>query len=277
MVLSPVVVRVFSISGMVDLVADGRGAPDRVVWWGHATVEIQLGLTTVLTDPILTSRVGHLVRRRGPCPPPDIRRPGLVLLSHLHADHTHLPSLKMLPDDTPIVVPAGAPDRLPALRRLGNPLIELTTGGTATVGDLRISAVPADHDGRRWRRGPRDVDAVGYTIEGSSLVYFAGDTALFDGMSTGVPHCDVALLPVGGWGPTRGAGHMDPHDAAVSASKVGAAWSVPIHYGTLWPIGANLVRPHLFHDPGTQFADECARLGLRARVLAPGESWHVPH
>ncbi len=284
---------------MVDRVAPGRSepsaksapprihtscSPTSVTWWGHATVGIHLGGRTVLTDPILTAAVGHLVRRRGAAPSIAARSPDAVVLSHLHADHTHLPSLALLDRAVPIVLPLGAPRELSGLRRLPNPLVEIAPGETMSVAGLTVTAVPAEHDGRRWRFGRASVPAVGYVLaaplpaEGvpSSSVYFAGDTALFDAMSACVPSCDVALLPVGGWGPTLGEGHMTPHDAAIAAVAVKARWSVPIHYGTLWPRGASRVRPALFHEPGREFLAECSAIGQDAKVLEPGESWTVP-
>jgi L-ascorbate metabolism protein UlaG (beta-lactamase superfamily) len=60
--------------------------------------------TTLLTDPLLTDRLMHLRRKAGPTPelpgPPDA-----VLLSHLHADHFHLPSLRTLPGEPLLIVP----------------------------------------------------------------------------------------------------------------------------------------------------------------------------
>ena len=66
----------------------------RVTWWGHATVEVQEPGLRLLTDPVLRNRLAHLRRRRGPVPAPG--PPDVVLLSHLHADHVDLPSLRQL-------------------------------------------------------------------------------------------------------------------------------------------------------------------------------------
>ena len=61
----------------------------------------------------------------------------------------------------------------------------------------------ATHAEHRARRGPFGVAApsLGYVLEGSRSIYFAGDTDLFPGMATlAADHLDVALLPVAGWG-----------------------------------------------------------------------------
>ncbi|MFD1813675.1 MBL fold metallo-hydrolase [Rhodococcus gannanensis] len=244
-------------------------------WLGHATVALTDGATTVLTDPVLTGRVGHLRRRRGGNPLPLLGRPDVALLSHLHADHTHLPSLALLDPDVPLVVPRGAVAAFAGLRPYGDRLIELAPGEDTVVGPVTVRAVPADHDGRRWRRGPRTVPALGYVVEGEATTYFAGDTALDPAIGDWVPRCDAALLPVGGWGPTLGPGHMDPEGAARAAELVAAAVSVPVHFGTLWPIGLDAVRPQLFLPPGGDFVRRARAAGLTAVELAPGDGYRV--
>jgi L-ascorbate metabolism protein UlaG (beta-lactamase superfamily) len=244
-------------------------------WLGHATVAIADGPTTVLTDPVLTGRVGHLRRRRGEDPLARPVRPDVVVLSHLHADHTHLPSLALLGADVPIVVPRGAADVFAGLRRFGDRIVELAPGEATAVGSVSIRAVPADHDGRRWRRGPRTVPALGYVVEGEATTYFAGDTAFDPAMAEWVPRCDAALLPVGGWGPTLGPGHMDPASAALAARSTAAGLSIPVHFGTLWPIGLDAVRPQLFAAPGGDFVGRVRAAGGTAIELAPGEQLRV--
>ncbi|AZG47731.1 MBL fold metallo-hydrolase [Gordonia insulae] len=241
-------------------------------WLGHASAIITDRGTTVLTDPVLTARVAHLRRRRGPVPadlgplPTDV-----VVLSHLHADHTHLPSLRTIGDDVPIVVPRHAPDVLPSLRTVGARLIEVTAGDEVSIGGVMIRAVPAEHDGRRWRRGPHTTAALGYVIVGDATTYFAGDTDLYPDLADWVPESDLALLPVGGWGPTLGAGHMDPARAAAAAESIGARLTVPIHFGTLWPIGLDRVRPDRFYGPGADFARRARERGFAATELVPGD------
>ena len=83
-------------------------APVNVQWLGHASALIEIGGVRVLTDPALTPRLAHLRRHRR-VDLAAIGRPDIVLISHLHMDHLHVPSLRLVGDDVPIVVPAGAP------------------------------------------------------------------------------------------------------------------------------------------------------------------------
>ena len=165
----------------------------RMRWLGHASTVITDRETTVLTDPVLTMRVAHLRRRRGEVPyGPGVHDPDVVLLSHLHADHTDLPSLRRVIPQAPIIVPRGAPDRFPALRSVGHRLIEVSAGDETPIGGLTIRAVPAEHDGRRWRFGPRIPDALGYLVCGDVTTYFAGDTDVYAGLADWVQQPDLA-------------------------------------------------------------------------------------
>jgi len=231
--------------------------------------------TTLLTDPVLTDRLAHLRRMSGPTPRLPAA-PDAVLLSHLHADHLHLASLRALPGAPRLIVPRGAAGFV--ARSLGpgfaRRCVELAPGEDTTVGPVRVRAVPAAHDGGRGPWSRERALAVGYVVEGAARTWFAGDTGLFDEMSDIGP-LDLALIPVGGWGPSLGShGHLDAADGAEALRRVKAAWAVPVHYGTLWPIGLGRVRSHMFHLPGPRFAELASQTAPDAhvRVLAPGET-----
>lgn len=78
-----------------------------ITWWGHATCTVADSGVRVLTDPLFARRLAHLRRRRGALPPPEAADAEVVLVSHLHADHLHLPSLARLAPGTRLLVPRG--------------------------------------------------------------------------------------------------------------------------------------------------------------------------
>ncbi|MFI1959612.1 MBL fold metallo-hydrolase [Streptomyces althioticus] len=241
--------------------------PVEVTWWGHATCTLEDSRTRVLTDPLFARRLAHLRRRRGERVPPEALRADVAVVSHLHADHLHLPSLARLAPGTRLLVPRGALRAVPGLRRLtALDVTEMAPGDVTSVGALTVRAVPALHDGRRLPVGRRHVPALGYVVEGEGRTYFAGDTGLFEDMAKEVGPVDTALLPVGGWGPYLGEGHLNAGRAAEALALLGATDAVPVHYGTYWPIGMDAVRPHEFHAPGYEFERLTARRAPEAVV-----------
>ncbi|SOD63998.1 L-ascorbate metabolism protein UlaG, beta-lactamase superfamily [Streptomyces zhaozhouensis] len=247
-----------------------------ITWWGHATATVRDSGTTLLTDPLLTRRCAHLWRRRGALPPRAALVADAVLVSHLHSDHLHLRSLARLPAGTPLLLPTGALGAVPLLRRLAARLDprELSPGDSLAVGRVAVRAVPAAHDGRRLPFARRRVAPLGFVVEGESRTYFAGDTDLFRGMAGEVGPVDTALLPVGGWGPGLGHGHLNAERAAEALARLRPRSAVPVHYGTYWPWGMAAVRPHEFHAPGDEFVRHAARLapGVAVHRLRHGES-----
>lgn len=246
-------------------------APDRVTYVGHATTLVELDGTRLLTDPILRRRVGPL-RRQGPPPPPGLTDSlGAVLVSHLHHDHADLPSLRKLNRDLPLLVAPRAGRYF--ARRGFTAVTELAPGESAQIGTVTVTATEAVHPTER--RLERDSGAVGFVLAGQRRqVYFAGDTDLFDGMGELGDGLDLALLPIWGWGPTIGTGHMDPERAARAAALLRPRIAVPIHWGTLYPLGLARLRPDPLRLPPREFAARLRDLApqVEARVLAAGES-----
>jgi L-ascorbate metabolism protein UlaG (beta-lactamase superfamily) len=251
---------------------------------GHSTVRVETAGRTVLTDPLLAPTVGAL-RRVAPLPDPSTwAGVDVVLISHLHGDHLHIPSLRTVGPGVRILVPRGAGAWL---RGRGFPHVdELSAGESIQDGDLRITAVRAEHSGHRW--GPRsthgpDTESIGFLLEGGgACVYVSGDTGLYDGMKVlGDRNVDVALLPVWGWGPTLGPGHLDPVGAADAAALIRPRIAVPVHWGTLTLAGMTTVPSplrsrmrRLLVDPPRAFATEVAARGLATRVVVtePGSA-----
>lgn len=245
----------------------------RLTWWGHACVLIN-DRARILTDPLLTGALMHLHRRVGLAPSVASERVDAVVVSHLHADHLHLPSLATLQPGTPVLMPRGAA-RL--VRRLPLVPIEVEAGDVVAVADAQILVVPAVHSETRWPGGRVRGAAVGYIVTGDGATYFAGDTVAFAGMAELHPCLDVALIPVGGWGPRLRGQHLDPEAGAACLRALGAEVAIPIHYGTFWPRGLGWVRSQVFHEPGRDFAAHArtAAPGIDVRVLAPGTSTEV--
>jgi L-ascorbate metabolism protein UlaG (beta-lactamase superfamily) len=239
----------------------------RLTWIGHSTVLIETAGRRLITDPVLGSGLGP-IRRRAEQIRHEIGPVDAVLISHLHHDHLDVGSLRSLNRDATIIVPAGA-GRL--VKRRFTSVVEVECGDRVAIGDVNVHATPARHSGSRLPFGPH-ARALGYVIDGDHRLYFAGDTDIFSGMELIVPGLDVAILPIGGWGPTLRGGHMDPARAASALTLLRPRYALAVHWGTLWPIGLRRFRKDRFEAPLRQFVDEASNQapGVRVFRLDPG-------
>ena len=249
----------------------------RLTWLGHATVVLDLGGTRIISDPLLRPANGPL-RRRGPTPQAE-QWAGVeaVLVSHLHHDHVELASLRMLPNLADLPVLASSRNAAWLRRRrlramsLADEWYDVGTEG------VQVRLVRADHHSRPMPHRPND--ANGHLVRTpTTRIWVAGDTSLYPEMAelpelAGGP-IDLAVVPVGGWGPRLSGGHLDSDAAAEACALVGASVAVPYHWGTLYAPGMQNRPPGWMDRPLTAFPAAMARRapGCRALVLAPGES-----
>jgi L-ascorbate metabolism protein UlaG (beta-lactamase superfamily) len=238
-------------------------------------VLLEFGEMRVLTDPLLVNRLGPLHRHAGDAAEAlrDVEV-DLVLISHAHHDHLHLPSLRRLGGRPRIVVPQGLARLLTSVE---HDVVEIRAGEQFQAGPLSVEAIRARHHGGRHPLGPAGA-ALGYRVTGISRVYFAGDTDLFPEMADLAGTVDVALLPVWGWGPRLGGGHLDPRRAAEAVVRIRPRLAIPIHWGTFYPFALARVWPHPLGNPPRDFAREVARVAAETevRILAPGEITELP-
>jgi L-ascorbate metabolism protein UlaG (beta-lactamase superfamily) len=242
----------------------------RVTWIGHSTALIDLDSVRLLTDPVLRSRTAHIVRHASAVDLLAIGDVDLVLVSHMHYDHFDPKSLRLVEGRPELIVPRGAGRG--AVRRGFGSVSELAVGERLERGPITITATPANH--ARGRLIDRHSEAIGFKIVGTQGLYFAGDTGRFPEMRQLRGGLDLALLPVGGWGPKLGAGHLSPKRTAESLLLLQPRIAVPIHWGTLHRLGMRKAQRATMGEAARDFSREAARLApsVEIRVLQPGES-----
>ncbi|HET6449571.1 MAG TPA: MBL fold metallo-hydrolase [Conexibacter sp.] len=238
----------------------------RITWLGHATVLLELAGRRLLTDPVLRGRVAHLRRYAASVAVDPV---DAVLISHAHHDHLDRPSLRALARaQSEAIVPRGAGGLLRGLP-FGR-VRELRAGERVAIDGAEVEATPAWHPTRRFPHRTEH-DALGYLVE---RIWFAGDTDLHPAMEALRGRVDVALLPIWGWGPTLGPGHLDPTSAAQAVALALPQIVVPIHWGTFLPIGTRRRHGATLTAPAQAFAAQVAREapGVRVATLAVGEA-----
>jgi len=245
---------------------------DQLTFLGHSTVLVDLDGVRVLTDPLFGHMGAGSIRRQVPAVAPDgLLGLSAVFISHGHWDHLDLASLRALPGQPAFIVPAGLGRVVSKAAR--GPVHELRAGDRLQIGGLKLEAVHAEHSRRRSLFTTAEA-ALGILITGSTSVYFAGDTDLFEDMANLAGRVDVALLPVGGWGPRLGRGHLDPRRAAEATVRIRPSIAMPIHWGTLYPLGLRRLARRRFESPGEAFREavDARGQGVDVRILQPGQS-----
>ena len=221
-----------------------------VLWVGHATALVQLYDRYVLTDPVFTETVGGFSRRliAPGLAPQSLPRVDVALISHRHFDHLSKDSIQAIGAHLGMVIvpPGAAGDVPPGTYQT----MELETWRSWENDGLRVTAVPAAHEGNRWLhdRASHPRAFTGYVVEYRGIaVYFAGDTAfrqeMFAAIRKRFPRIALALLPIGPIAPERmmRPHHLTPEEAVEAARVLGAARVVPIHFSTFL---------HSYDNPG---------------------------
>jgi L-ascorbate metabolism protein UlaG (beta-lactamase superfamily) len=246
-------------------------------WLGHSTVLMKIDGTTILTDPVLSTRAGiHLglvtlgVKRLvapalefATLPPIDV-----ILLSHAHMDHFDIPSLRRLENRRTHVVTALKTSDLLRVGYYGS-VQEAGWGEHRQAGAVRVRGLEVNHWGARLRtdtyRGYN-----GYLIDaGRYRVLFAGDTADTSKLLrvAGSKRVDMIIMPIGAYNPWIRF-HCTPEQAWRMAQEARADLFFPVHHSTFQlsrePLNEPLERLHaaagnddkriIIHQIGQEFA-----------------------
>ena len=249
-----------------------------VTWVGHATVAVHDDDDVFLTDPHFGERA--LVRRRVVPPGVPIEAvpaDAFAVISHNHYDHLDAGTVKKLPDTIAWFVPLGLADWFRARGRAR--VVELDWWQSARHGRWTITCLPAQHWSRRIEQRTNESLWCAWLLDsGERRYFFAGDTGYFDGFAEvgrRFGPIDLALLPIGAYEPRwfMRYQHLNPADAVAATRDLAARRMLAIHWGTF-----DLTDEPLDLPPQA-LAEAVAAAGAdaeRFRVLAIGETWHLP-
>jgi N-acyl-phosphatidylethanolamine-hydrolysing phospholipase D len=268
------------VASDLGTIHDNRGAVT-VTWVGHATLLIQLDGVNILTDPHWSARASP-VSFAGPR---RVSAPGLkfedlppihaVVISHDHYDHLDEATVRRLAAEhrPRFFVPLGLKQWFADVGITD--VEELDWWGKRELRGLTFTCVPAQHFSGRtlWDRNRRLWG--GWVVAGrAKRLYFAGDTAYFDGLKeigARLGPFDLVAVPIGAYVPAviMKASHTTPEEALRAFADVRGQRLVPIHWGTF-----DLAEEPL-EEPPQRLIAEARRLRLdldRVWVLKHGET-----
>lgn len=238
-------------------------------WLGHATALLRVGDLTVLTDPVLSGRIGPRVAGRtvgvhrlmrapfGVPPPIDV-----ILISHAHFDHLDRPTLRRLLSPRTTVITARHTGRL--IPGGFGDVIEIDWGQELTHRGVTFAALRPEHWGARaaWDRH-RGYNA--YLVKTSrQSALFAGDTAITDAFKGLKP--DLAVFGIGAYSPWRHM-HATPEEVWDMFLASQARWLMPIHHSTF-----ELSDEHM-DEPMQRLLAAAGEQETRVVARMPGEVW----
>jgi L-ascorbate metabolism protein UlaG (beta-lactamase superfamily) len=247
-------------------------------WLGHSSVLLKIDGTTILTDPVLSDRVGlsfgpvtiGLKRLVAPAVSMhDIPKVDLIVLSHAHMDHLDLPTLRSLESRATSVVMASQTSDLIRVRRYRE-VRELRWNESARFGPVAVKALEVNHWGARVRtdtyRGYN-----GYLIEaGRHRILFGGDTAAtsaFRSVHSSKP-VDLAIMPIGAYNPWIRY-HCTPEQAWQMGNEAGADRFLPVHHQTF------ALSREPFREPIERFCDVAGSRQERVVLRDVGQEFQI--
>ncbi len=246
----------------IPAIGDGELA---LTFGGHASVVARYPGLTVAFDPMLGRWIGGVRRAVEPgLAPGDFSDVGLILISHRHADHLHLPTLRRLPRTATLVVPAGAASWVGPLGFAR--VVELQPGSDLELRGVQVTATATAHGEHELARG------LSYVLRGPGpSAFLCGDSGYFSGFAEiGARYApDIAVLPIGGFMPTSfRTRHMSPLDALYAFEDLHARMLVPIHHGA-FPLSYERL-----DEPVRWLVELATQRGLRehVQVMAAGQT-----
>ncbi|SVC88203.1 uncharacterized protein METZ01_LOCUS341057, partial [marine metagenome] len=168
-----------------------------ITWLGHSTFLLGTpGGTRLIFDPWLVDNPRCPDEWKRKVPAVD-----LVFVSHGHSDHVGDAARVARESNAPVVAMV---ELCRWLQRQGVRRVEpMNLGGTITVAGLRVTLVEAQHSSACLDdESPIYLGAPSgfiLTLEDGRVIYFAGDTDVFEGMRLirELYHPEIAFLPIG--------------------------------------------------------------------------------
>jgi L-ascorbate metabolism protein UlaG (beta-lactamase superfamily) len=252
-------------------------------WIGHSTVLLNFFGVTILTDPVLFSRIGirlpflTIGPKRLTQPAltfPELPPIDLVLLSHAHFDHIDQRTLKLFSDTTRLITAKRTRDLLRGTKfceviELGwKESVNLTPRGL----EIEVRAFQPKHWGARMQydvhRGYNS-----YVISRNDRrVIYGSDTAMTDAfakLKDAGPY-DLAIMGIGAYDPWIWA-HSTPEQAVAMADAAGSRFIMPVHHQTF----RLSIEP--FREPIERLTRALAKSPERIALREIGETFVLPN
>lgn len=216
------------------------GENEFAFWWlGQHSFIIKVAGQILYVDPFLSPIPGRLVPPL--FTPEECVNADLIFGSHDHADHIDRPVWPALAEasrEAKFVVPELLRESLAEELKIDvKRLIGMDDGEQFEIEGIRITAIAAAHELLDQDELTGHYPYLGFVIEaGEFVVYYAGDTCIYEGLITKLREWDfdLMLLPINGRDADKLRrdiiGNMTYQEAVDLAGVLNTRYVVPTHY-----------------------------------------------
>ncbi len=215
----------------------------RAIWFGHASVLIEIDGVRVFTDPVFSERVSPFTSV-GPerfFQPPvalaDLPRVDAVVISHDHYDHLDMETVTHLArGGTIFFVPLGIGAHLERWDIKPEQIVELDWWEKRTIGAVEITCAPAVHYSGRGLLNRNSTLWSAWAIKGPRFNFFhSGDSGYsphFAAIGKRLGPFDLTSIKIGAYDWTWEDIHMNPEQAVRAHVDLGGRRMLPVHWAT---------------------------------------------
>jgi L-ascorbate metabolism protein UlaG (beta-lactamase superfamily) len=251
-----------------------------VVWFGHSSFLLKAGRANILVDPSFSGFAGPfkgaIKAFEGSNVYDERDMPVLdaLVISHDHYDHLDYLTVKRLRKKVKrVIVPIGVGSHFvkwgfpPAIitELNWNDSIKLTNG-------IAITATPAHHRSNRTFEQRKTLWAS-YVIRADGYkIFYSGDTGYskhFKLIGQQYGPFDLSLMECGQYNVKWPQSHMFPAQTAQAAIDIGAAITIPVHWGKY------AESEHGWNEPVNLLVKAADSLKVRVTVPFPGQPYTI--
>ena len=226
-----------------ELLAEPQPDSLRFTWFGHSSFLLRLGGINILADPVFSDRsspvsfAGPKRFSELPITAEDLPEIEVLFVSHDHYDHLDYRTIRTLKDRVgAFVVPLGVDAILRGWGVASEKIHALDWWESIDLGGATFTLTPSQHfSGRNPLKSNSTLWGGLYVECGRHRIYYTGDGGYYGVFSEvrerlGAP--ELMIAECGQYDSAWAKIHMMPEQTVQAAVDAGAAWLIPVHWGS---------------------------------------------
>ena len=251
-----------------------------VIWFGHSSFLLKSGTTNILVDPSFSGFAGPfkgaIKAFEGSNVYDDRDMPVIdaLIISHDHYDHLDYITVKRLRKKIKrIIVPIGVGAHFLHWGFSPQIITELNWNNSIKLtNSITITATPAHHRSNRTLKTRKTLWASFVIHADGYKIFYSGDTGYskhFKLIGRQYGPFDLAMMECGQYNVKWPHSHMFPRELVQAAIDIGAATTIPVHWGKY------AESEHRWNEPVKLFVKTADSLKLKVTVPFIGQPYTI--